>query len=151
MKKDKIIYWTSTGIVSAVMVFSVINFTFIDRYPFPEGAFVHLGLPQYFKIELTVAKILGLFVLLIPNLPARIKEFAYFGFAITLVSACIAHFSTGDPVVPFIVDPLGFLCILVVSYLYYHKLEKANNKKDKRISSRLYNQKITAEKNIYMH
>src|SRR5258706_3631079 len=126
MKKDKIIYWTATGIVCSVMLFSVINFTFIDHYPFPEGAFVHLRLPNYFKIELTVAKILGLSALLIPNIPAKIKEFAYFGFAITLVSASIAHFSTGDAFFPFIIDPLGFLCILIVSYLYYHIIEKAN-------------------------
>ncbi len=127
MKKDKIVYWTATGIVCSVMVFSVINFTFIDHYPFAEGAFVHLGLPHYFKIELTVAKILGLSALLIPNVPVKIKEFAYFGFAITLISASIAHFSRGDAFFPFMIDPLLFLIALIVSYLYYHKIE--NNKK----------------------
>ena len=125
MKKDKIIYWTATGIVCAVMLFSVINFTFIDRYPFSEGAFIHLGLPNYFKIELTVAKMLGLIALLIPNIPAKIKEFAYFGFTITLISASFAHFSNGDGFFPFIIDPLGFLCILIVSYIYYHKIKQA--------------------------
>ena len=44
-RRDRIVYWTTTGIVCAVMVFSIINFTFIDRFPFSEGAFVHLGLP----------------------------------------------------------------------------------------------------------
>jgi hypothetical protein len=122
MKKDRIIYWVSTGIVCAVMVFSVINFTFIDHYPFPEGAFKHLQLPGYFKIELTVAKILGLFALLIPNIPIRIKEFAYFGFAITLISATIAHSSTGDPLFPFIIDPVFFLIALIFSYVFYHKI-----------------------------
>src|SRR4249920_2521112 len=38
------------------------------------------------------AKILGVLALLIPSIPARIKEFAYFGFGITLISASIAHF-----------------------------------------------------------
>jgi len=127
MKKDKIVYWTAAGIVCSVMVFSVINFTFIDHYPFAEGAFVHLGLPHYFKIELTVAKILGLSALLIPNVPVKIKEFGYFGFAITLISASIAHFSRGDAFFPFMIDPLLFLIALIVSYLYYHKIE--NNKK----------------------
>ena len=129
MKKDKIIYRTSTVIVCFVMLFSVINFTFIDRYPFPEGAFIHLGLPDYFKIELTVAKLLGLLALLIPNTPAKIKEFAYFGFAITLISASIAHFSMGDGIFPFIIDPLLFLIALIVSYLYYHKIAHASNKR----------------------
>jgi hypothetical protein len=49
MKRDKTIYWISTGIIIAVMLFSVVNFTFIDQYPFPEGAFKHLQLPGYFK------------------------------------------------------------------------------------------------------
>jgi len=46
--RDRLIYWTSTGIVCAVMVFSILSFTFYDRFPFPngqEGAFAHLGLP----------------------------------------------------------------------------------------------------------
>lgn len=128
MKKEKIIYWTTTGIVSAVMVFSIFNFIFNDHFPFPngpEGAFVHLGLPNYFKIELTTAKIFGVLALLIPGTPRRIKEFAYFGFGITLLSAGIAHFSVGDArrSILFVIDPLVFFCILVVSYFYFHKLE----------------------------
>jgi len=123
MKKDKIIYWTATGIVGAVMLFSIINFTFNDHFIFPEGAFTHLGLPVYFKVELTIAKTLGLIVLIMPGIPGRLKEFAYFGFAITLCSAVIAHSSTGDPFFPFIIDPFFFLCVLIVSYIYYHKIE----------------------------
>jgi DoxX-like protein len=120
-KRDRIVYWTTTGIVCSVMVFSIINFTFLDGFPFPEGGFVHLGLPNYFRIELTIAKILGLAALLIPGVPARIKEFAYFGFAITLVSAAIAHFSSGDARISllFIVDPLIFLALLSISYFYF--------------------------------
>jgi hypothetical protein len=128
MKKDKIIYWTTTGIVGAVMVFSIITFVFNDHFPFPngpEGAFVHLGLPNYFKIELTTAKIFGVLALLIPATPRKLKEFAYFGFAITLLSAGIAHFSVGDArlSVLFIIDPFIFFGILVVSYRYFNKLE----------------------------
>ena len=127
-RRDKIVYWISTGIVCAVMVFSIINFIFNDHFPFPngkEGAFAHLGLPPYFKIELTVAKILGVLALSIPNVPRKIKEFAYFGFAITLVSASIAHFSRGDArlSVLFVIDPLIFLVILIVSYSYFQKTD----------------------------
>ena len=122
MKKDRTIYWISTGLVAAVMLFSVINFTFLQGYPFPEGAFEHLHLPGYFKIELTIAKIAGIIVLLIPKLPRAIKEFMYAGFAITLISATVAHASMGDPFFPFIIDPPIFLSALVVSFVYYHKL-----------------------------
>jgi hypothetical protein len=123
-KTDKTIYRITTGIVCAVMVFSVINF-YLARPLGPavyrtEGAFAHLGLPHWFKIELTVAKILGLLALLVPNVPPKLKEFAYFGFALTLISASIAHFSSGDGVM-FIIDPLVFLGILIVSYSYFRK------------------------------
>ena len=116
----------TTAIVCSVMLFSIINFIFNYHFPFPngpEGAFVHLGLPRYFKIELTTAKILGLLALLIPTVPFKIKEFAYFGFGITLLSASIAHFARGDArlSVFFPIDPLLFLGVLVVSYFYFEK------------------------------
>src|SRR5713226_1883191 len=123
-KRDGIVYWTTTGIVCSVMVFSIINFTFIDRFPFSEGAFVHLGLPNYFRTELTIAKTLGVLALLVPSIPAKIKEFAYFGFAITLISASFAHFASGDARISvlFIIDPLIFLGLLIVSYFYFNKI-----------------------------
>jgi len=128
-RRERIIYWTTTGIVCAVMIFSIVNFTFIDRFPFPEGAFVHLGLPGYFKAELTIAKILGVSALLIPGVPAKIREFAYFGFAITLISASIAHFSSGDARISvlFIIDPLIFLVFLAVSYFYFEKTNRVRS------------------------
>ena len=55
-------------------------------------AFTHLGFPDYFRVELAWAKLLGVVLLLAP-VPARLKEWAYAGFAITLGSALIAHFA----------------------------------------------------------
>ncbi len=129
MKRDKIIYWTTTGIVCTVMVFSAINFN-IKNPVGPEvyrieGPFKHLGLPDYMRIELTIAKTLGVLALLLPRVPRRLREFAYFGFAITLLSASFAHFSTGDPLL-FIIDPLIFLALLIVSYVYYLRLNPIN-------------------------
>jgi DoxX-like family len=125
-QRELLTYRTATGLVLAVMVFSIINFVFNGHFPFPngpEGAFTHLGFPAYFKIELTVAKILGVLALVIPTVPFKVKEFAYFGFAITLVSASIAHFGRGDASlsVLFVIDPLIFLGLLTVSYVYFEK------------------------------
>jgi hypothetical protein len=125
--RERLIYRTATGLVLAVMVFSIINFVFNDHFPFPdspETAFAHLGFPPYFKVELTVAKILGVLALVVPAVPFKVKEFAYFGFAITLVSASIAHFGRGDAAnlsVLYVVDPLLFLGLLGVSYVYFLK------------------------------
>jgi hypothetical protein len=118
MKKDKIIYWIATGIIAAVMLWSAFNFSFNEEM---KGAFAHLGLPSWFRIELTIAKFLGVLALVIPMIPHRIKEFAYFGFAITLISATIAHLSSGDSVLLEIGHTFFFVS-LVVSYLYYYRI-----------------------------
>jgi hypothetical protein len=118
--KDKTIYWITTAIVCSVMVFSAVNFNLSNPLGPMKGAFAHLGFPDYFKIELTVAKILGVLALLIPTIPRKIKDFAYSGFAITLISASIAHFSSGDSAM-FIVAPLIFLAVLAVSYFYSNR------------------------------
>src|SRR5712692_12110578 len=123
MNKDKVVYWTATSIVCAVMVFSAINFNLKNPIGPMKGAFVHLGYPDYFRIELTVAKALGVLALLIPGIPSKAREFAYAGFAITLISASIAHFSSGDPLL-FVVDPLLFLGPLIVSYVYFNKIHQ---------------------------
>ncbi len=123
MTKDQTIYSIATGIVCSVMVFSAINFNLANPLGPMKGAFTHLGFPSYFRIELTTAKALGVLTLLIPGIPRKAKEFAYFGFAITLISASIAHFSVGDSL-PFVVDPLLFLGALITSYVYFNKASR---------------------------
>ena len=117
IKKDAIIYWTTTGIISAVMLLSAYYFCFSAE---AKDAFTHLGLPNYLRVELTIAKTLGGLAILIPAVPARIKEFAYFGIAITVASAIIAHAASGDGI-SHVVDPLIIFGILIVSYVYHHK------------------------------
>ena len=111
------IYWTTTGLIAAVMLWSAYHFGFD---PAMKGAFARLGFPDYFRLELTVAKLLGALVLLVPMAPRLVKEFAYHGFVITVVSAIIAHASNGDGLLH-VIDPLVVLTILLVSYAYYRK------------------------------
>jgi hypothetical protein len=65
------------------------------RPPQVSGAFSHLGFPDYFRVELVWAKLLGIVLMLAP-VPARLKEWAYAGFAINLASALTAHLSMSD-------------------------------------------------------
>jgi len=119
MKTTKIIYWATTGIITAMMLFSAFGyFTNADM----KAAFVHLGFPAYFRIELGVLKILGALALILPMVSDKIKSFAYFGFALAFVSAFIAHLSSGDPVSGAII-PIIFLVILGLSYYFRIKLE----------------------------
>jgi hypothetical protein len=65
------------------------------RLPQVAAAFAHLGFPDYFRVELSWAKLVGVVLLLAP-VPSRLKEWAYAGFAFDLASAVIAHLAVGD-------------------------------------------------------
>ena len=74
-----------------------IGFTAYAQLRLPQVAemFTHLGFPDYFRMELSWAKLFGVLLLLAP-VPERLKEWAHAGFAITLASALVAHFAMGD-------------------------------------------------------
>jgi len=65
------------------------------RLPQVAAAFTHLGFPDYFRVGLSWAKFLGVVVLLAP-VPARLKEWAYAGFAFDIAAAILAHLAVGD-------------------------------------------------------
>jgi hypothetical protein len=116
MKKDKIIYWVSTGIVVAMMLLSGVMY-----FANPEIAtgFAKMGYPDYFRVELGAAKLIGAVVLIFPQIPVRIKEWAYAGFGINFISAIIAHVAMNEiektPMIFFL------LILLVLSNIYLHK------------------------------
>lgn len=85
-------YWVATALFCLQ-----IGFTAFAQLSLPQvaEAFAHLGFPDYFRVELSWAKFFGIALLLAP-VPARLKEWAYAGFAITLGSALIAHLAVGD-------------------------------------------------------
>jgi hypothetical protein len=117
-KAKTILYW----IVTALFCLQI-SFTAYAQLRLPEvaAAFTHLGFPAYFRVELSWAKLLGVVLLLVP-VPARLKEWAYAGFAITLVSALIAHISMGDgPEAWGWAAATGVLWGL--SYFFWHRLQ----------------------------
>jgi DoxX-like family len=113
-----IVYW----IVTALFCLQI-GFTAYAQLSLPQvaEAFTHLGFPDYFRVELSWAKLLGVVLLLAP-VPARLKEWAYAGFAITLASALIAHLSVGDGP-----DAWGFAAgtavLWGVSYFFWRGLQ----------------------------
>ena len=118
-KTITIVYW----IVTALFCLQI-GFTAYAQLRLPQVAemFTHLGFPAYFRVELSWAKLLGVILLLAP-VPARLKEWAYAGFAITLGSALIAHFAVGDgPAVWGWAAATGVLWAL--SYLSWLRLER---------------------------
>ncbi len=91
-KARTLAYWIATALFCLQM-----SFTAYAQLRLPQVAeeFTRLGFPAYFRVELSLAKLLGVLVLLAP-VRARLKEWAYAGFAIVLGSALTAHFSMGD-------------------------------------------------------
>ncbi len=121
MKKNKTIYWISTAL--AMLTGATTAFMYFTNPQFIEG-YRHLGFPDYFRIELGIFKIIGLLILLIPTIPARMKEWAYVGFMITFVSGIIAH-GTVDGL-GLAMAPMIPLVFLIVSYIYFHKLQRVS-------------------------
>jgi hypothetical protein len=120
MTTNKIIYWIATGLVGAMMLFSAFSYLTNEEI---KGAFVHLGFPNFFRVELAILKFIGAVVLLLPMIPGKLKEMAYWGFGLTFISAFIAHTTVGDAAQHAIM-PLIFLVILVVSYIYFKRISR---------------------------
>jgi DoxX-like family len=114
-------FWIATALFCVQMSFTAYGQL---RLPQVAEAFTHLGFPDYFRLELSWAKLLGVVLLLLP-VPARIKEWAYAGFAIDIGSALIAHLSVRD-------GPqawgwaVGTFVLWALSYLSWRRVETAS-------------------------
>lgn len=119
MKKDKIIYWISTGIIALFIIPGVF---YLNSQMALDGT-KHLGLPMWFHWELGIAKFIAAILIVLPFTPKRIKEWAYVGLGIDFFSATIAHIAV-DGISAMAFFPLLMFAILAVSYIYHHKLVK---------------------------
>lgn len=113
---SKYVYWGATGLVAAFMLFSGVMYFVAEA---PAATFERLGFPDYFRVQLGIAKIIGAMALVAP-LPRWVKEWTYAGFMIDLGSAFIAHLAVGDPVSTLIMPVVGVL-LLMTSYVSYHQ------------------------------
>jgi uncharacterized membrane protein YphA (DoxX/SURF4 family) len=110
--KSKLAYWIPTVLLGLMMTMS--GLMAVTRQPPAVEGYTHLGYPLYFLTILGVAKLLGVATLLVPGLP-RLKEWAYAGFMINLVSAVASHLAVGDPPGESVM-PLILLAVLFVSW-----------------------------------
>jgi len=110
-------YWVSTGVFALQM-----GFTAYAQLCLPQvgRVFAHLGFPDYFRVELSLVKMAGLAVLLLPMAPARLKEWAYAGFAFTLGSAVVAHLAVGDGPAAWL-WAVGTFGLEAVSYYFFRR------------------------------
>ena len=120
MKTQKIIYWSTTGLIA---LFEGVMPALTSQTKLAKEGVKHLGYPEYFGDALVIFKVLGVLALIIPKVPTRIKEWAYAGFAFDFIFAAISHGAVDginfQTFFPFIV-----LAILMLSYVSYHKLRE---------------------------
>ena len=117
MKKEQIIFWTSTIIIA---LFEGLMPALTSQTELAKEGIRHLGYPDYFGNALVFFKVAGVLAIVIPKVPARIKEWAYAGFAFDFLFAAISHGAV-DGINGQTFFPLIVLGILAVSYIYYHK------------------------------
>lgn len=117
-KTNNILFWISTTII---FLFEGVMPALTSHTQLAKDGIAHLGYPEYFLPMLAVFKVLGTLSLIIPKVPARIKEWAYACFAIDFIAASVSHWAVdgfgGEAIFPLIV-----LLILIGSYVSYHKL-----------------------------
>lgn len=123
MKRDKIIFWSATIVIA---LFEGVMPALTSQTELAKEGIRHLGYPEYFGNALVVFKILGVLALVIPQIPKRIKEWAYAGFAFDFIFATISHGAV-DGLSGQTFFPLVVFAILAVSYIYYHKLQAVKN------------------------
>ena len=118
-KVSTILFWIFTALFCLEMSFTA----YYELLPQGAQAFTRLGFPNGdFRWELSLAKLLGVVVLLIPLVPARLKEWAYAGFAINLISAIIAHLSISDRLLAFVPSTLTSV-LWAASYFFWRRLQ----------------------------
>jgi hypothetical protein len=118
MKKTRIFYWITTGLLLLMMAFSGISSLISSEKAV--AFFNTMNMPSYLISFLSVAKLLGVLAILIPGFP-RLKEWAYAGLTFDLVGAVYCNYAVGKPTGEWLPIIL-FVALAFASYFLYHKL-----------------------------
>jgi hypothetical protein len=122
MKRDTMIYWIATGLLSLGLASA--GFTYIASHRMDE-AFRHFGFPAYFQIELGVAKIAAALALVLPFVPRGVKSNTYTCVIIVFVSALIAHLFVDG--ITTIITPLIAAGLWAVSAFFFTKINRGGS------------------------
>ncbi|NNL80327.1 MAG: DoxX family protein [Flavobacteriaceae bacterium] len=118
MKRDRIIYYMATGLLTLLMGFSVYMYFF--DHEAVKGMFSSFGYPTYIIYPYAVVKILGVIAIWQKSYKA-LKEWAYAGFFFAFILAFFAHYMIGDG------EQMGALIaltLLLVSYIFNKRIQK---------------------------
>ncbi|WP_323789049.1 DoxX family protein [Psychroserpens sp.] len=118
MKRDKIIFYTATTLLTLLMLFSVGMYFF--KHEDVSVMFTSFGYPTYIIYPYAIAKLLGLIALWNPNFKV-LKEWAYAGFFFAFILAFFAHVMISDGEQA---GALIALILLIISYIFNKRINK---------------------------
>jgi len=121
MKTDKIIYWTTTALVS--LSFLMGSFMYLTKNPDLMKSFEAIGFPEFFIPLLGTAKLLGGIALFLPR-TWKLNEWAYAGLTFILLGAIWTHVATATS----FVAPMIPLLLMAISYWFRYRLLAAAGK-----------------------
>ena len=118
-KTNNLVYWISTIIFSALMIFSAIGGLKPNQQSIQ---IIHdgLGYPIYFIQFISVAKLLGVIIILIPG-RGRIKDWAYAGLFFDLAGAIYSGIAASGKFDPLMLTMLIWIVPGILSYYFWLK------------------------------
>lgn len=124
-KTTNLTFWISTIIFAALMLFSAVG----GLKPTQQAIqVIHdgLGYPIYFIQFISIAKVLGVIVILIPRLNSTVKEWAYAGLFFDLAGAVYSVVVSSGKVEPMTLTILIWIVPGIISYYYWRKRYKGS-------------------------
>ncbi|MDQ6813946.1 MAG: DoxX family protein [Bacteroidota bacterium] len=118
-KATNLTYWISTLLFAGLMIFSSVG----GLQPSQQAIqLMHnfLGYPVYFIQFLSIAKLIGSIVILVPNVD-RIKEWAYAGLFFDLTGAIYSGIAASDKFDPTMLTMAIWILPGILSYYFWHK------------------------------
>ena len=118
-KTSNLVYWSSTIIFSALMIFSAVG----GLQPTQQAIqLIHdkLGYPVYFIQFISIAKLLGVIIILIPG-RGRIKDWAYAGLFFDLAGAIYSGIASSGKFDPLMLTMLVWIVPGILSYYFWLK------------------------------
>ena len=109
-KSTKILYWASTGLLSAMMLMSAGMYVF--NHEFVAATFSALGYPTYLIYPLAAAKLLGIIAILTRR-SKMLQGLAYAGFFYDTLIALAAHLAISDGE---FVPAMVAMTLVIISY-----------------------------------
>jgi len=120
-KTINILYWTFTVLFSLLMLFASVG----GLQPTPDTIKVMhdgMGFPVYFIQFISIAKVLGVIAILIPNLRKGVKEWAYAGLFFDLSGAVYSGFAAAGKFDPLMLTLILWIVPGILSYYYWKKI-----------------------------